>query len=194
VAVGNGGNGTGRHIGVTSGGEWAVQSAVVILAIGILAIIAYGDLRRRRIPNELSLAIAILGLTRMLLGDDAVAAGPTLAAAAAVFVAAFLLFWRGILGGGDAKLVAATAILIGYHDLFRFLFVMSLCGGPLALAILGRDNLGPWLERLSRPAGMPSAMEATGRIAAPMRSTVPYGAAIAAAGVIMLILKNSLPR
>jgi len=27
-----------------------------------------------------------------------------------------------------------------------------------------------------------------------MRSTVPYGAAIAAAGVIMLILKNSLPR
>jgi len=83
-----------------------VQSAVVILAIGILAIIAYGDLRRRRIPNELSLAIAILGLTRMLLGDDAVAAGPTLAAAAAVFVAAFLLFWRGILGGGDAKLVA----------------------------------------------------------------------------------------
>ena len=194
MAVGNGGNGTGRHIGVTSGGEWAVQSAVVILAIGILAIIAYGDLRRRRIPNELSLAIAILGLTRMLLGDDAVAAGPTLAAAAAVFVAAFLLFWRSILGGGDAKLVAATAILIGYHDLFRFLFVMSLCGGPLALAILARDKLGPWLERLSRPAGMPSATDATERITATARSTVPYGAAIAAAGVIMLILKNSLPR
>ena len=80
-----------------------MQLAVVILAIGILGIIAYGDLRRRRIPNELSLAIAILGLTRMILGDDAVAAGPTVAAAAAVFVAAVLLFWRGILGGGEGR-------------------------------------------------------------------------------------------
>jgi Flp pilus assembly protein protease CpaA len=72
--------------------------------------------------------------------------------------------------------------------LFSFLFLMSLCGGGLALAILARDKLGPRLWRLSRPAGMPSAKIP----AAP--STVPYGVAIAAAGAITLILEASLAR
>jgi prepilin peptidase CpaA len=175
------------HTSVTSAGEWTVQTAVLVLAIAILAIIAYGDMRTRRIPNALAVAIAMLGLVRIILVDDLVAAGQTLAAGTAVFAAAFLLFSRGIVGGGDAKLVAATALLIGYHDLFGFLFLMSLCGVPLALAVLARDKLGPWLRRLSHHPAMPP-VATTG---APMRSTVPYGAAIAAAGVIVLILGTS---
>ena len=168
-----------------------MQSTVVIIAIGTLAIIAYSDMRWRRIPNELSLAITILGLTRIILGHGTVAAGPTLAASAAVFSAAFLLYWRGIVGGGDAKLVAAAALLIGYTDLFGFLFLMSLCGALLALAILVRDRFGARLWRpRRRPAGMPHPRPARERLAAPVRSTVPYGAAIAAAGMIMLISKN----
>ena len=168
-----------------------MQSAVATIAIGVFAIIAYGDVRWRRIPNELSIAIAVLGLTRIILGHDAIAAGPTLAAAAAVFVVAFLLFWRGTLGGGDVKLLAATAILIGYRDLFGFLFLMSLCGGLLALAILAREKLDPRLWHVSqRPAGMSQLTQTNERPAAPVRSTVPYGAAIAGAGVITLILKN----
>ena len=168
-----------------------MQSAVVIIAIGVLAIIAYGDVCWRRIPNELSLAIAILGLTRIIFEHDAVAAGPTLAASAAVLVAAILLFWRGILGGGDAKLVAATAILIGYQDLFGFLFLMSLCGAVLALAILARDKLGARLWHLSRrPVGTPALTQAKRRLSLPVQSTVPYGAAIAAAGVTVLMFKN----
>ena len=164
-----------------------MQTIVLILAIAILTVIAYGDMRTRRIPNALAVVIATLGLVRMILMHDPVAAGQTLAAGTAVFAAAFLLFLRGIVGGGDAKLVAATALLIGYHDLLGFLFLMSLCGAPLALAILARDKLGPRLWRLSRHAVTPPVAAA----AAPMRSTVPYGAAIAAAGVIVLILRTS---
>ena len=171
-----------------------MRTAVVVVAIGILAIIAYGDVRTRRIPNVLTGVIAMLGLIRMLLVHDPVAAGHTLAASAAVITAAFLLFWRGAIGGGDAKLVAAMALLIGYQNLLSFLFLMSLCGGALAIAILARDKLRPRFWRLSRPARMPSATEATGCIAAAARSTVPYGVAIAAAGVITLILKTPLTR
>jgi len=165
----------------------AVQTIVLIFAITILAIIAYGDIRTRRIPNALALVVAMLGLVRMILVHDPVAAGQSLAAGTAVFAAAFLLFSRGIVGGGDAKLVAATALLIGHHDLFGFLFLMSLCGAPLALAILAREKLGPSQWRLSRHPATPPVATA----AAPMRSTVPYGAAIAAAGVIVLILRTS---
>jgi prepilin peptidase CpaA len=169
-----------------------VQTAVLVVGICLLAIIAYGDVRTRRIPNVLSLAIAILGLLRIILVHDPVAAGHTLTAAAAIFVAAFLLFWYGALGGGDAKLVAATALLVGYHDLFSFLFLMSVCGGVLALAMLARDRfrLRQWLP--SRRARMPPATETAGCIAAPARPTVPYGVAIAAAGVVTLILDTSL--
>jgi prepilin peptidase CpaA len=164
--------------------------------MGILVIIAYGDMRTRRIPNVLSLAIAILGLLRIILGHDPVANGQTLAAAAAIFVAAFLLFWYGAIGGGDAKLAAATALLVGYHDLFSFLLLMSVCGGALALAMLACDTLRlwlwPWLP--SQRTGTPSATESARSIAASARPTVPYGVAIAAAGVVTLILNNSLAR
>ena len=171
-----------------------MQTAVLVVAIGILSIVAYGDVRTRRIPNGLTGVIAVLGLIRMLLVHDPVEAGHILAASAAVFAAAFLLFWRGTIGGGDAKLVAAMALLIGYQDLFSFLFFMSLCGGALALVILARDKLRPRFWRLSRPSTMQYATEAVGYIAAAPRSTVPYGVAIAAAGVITLILKSPLTR
>ena len=171
-----------------------MQTTVLVFAIAILAIIAYGDMHTRRIPNALAVAIAVLGLVRMILDHDLVAAGHTLAAAAAVFAVAFLLFSRGIVGGGDAKLVAAMALLIGYQDLFGFLLLTSICGGALALAILARDKFRPRFWILSRPARKPSATQAIGCIAAPARRTVPYGVAIAAAGVIMLILETSSVR
>ena len=166
-----------------------MQTAILVVGVGILAVIAYGDVCTRRIPNALSLAIAILGLIRLVLVWDRVAAGHTIVAAAVIFASTFLLFRRGSIGGGDAKLITAMALLVGAGDLFSFLFLMSLCGGALALAILARDKLRPWFRPVSRPARMPCATEAKGSSAVAPQSTVPYGVAIAAAGVITLILK-----
>ena len=182
------------HLHMTFDWSGAVQTAILFVGMGILAVIAYGDMRTRRIPNVLSLAIAILGLLRIILVHDPVAAGHTLAAGTAIFVAAFLLFWSGAIGGGDAKLVSATALLIGYHDLSGFLFVMSVCGGVLALALLARDAFQLWLWLPSGRARMPPATETAGSIAAPARPTVPYGVAIAAAGVVTLILNAPFAR
>ncbi len=163
-----------------------MQTIVVAVAIGIFITIAYGDVRTRRIPNALAAAIAILGLARMILADDPVAAGHTLVASAAVFAVTFLLFWRGAFGGGDAKLISATIMLVGFHDMFDFFLLMSLCGGVLALAILTRDRL-----RLRRRHTSQGTTEAgcSGPATPP---TVPYGVAIAGAGVVMLILRPVL--
>ena len=168
-----------------------MQTPVMFAAIGILVIIAYGDVCTRRIPNLLTTAIAMLGLVRMIIADDPIGALHTLEASAAVFAVAFLLFWRGVLGGGDAKLVAAMVLIIGYDDLFGFLLLMSACGGALALAILARDNLAPLGSHFLRSTRMPFARRILGWGTTPVRSTVPYGVAIAAAGMVTLILQTS---
>jgi prepilin peptidase CpaA len=97
-----------------------------------------------------------------------------LGAACAVLVAAFGFFTRGWIGGGDAKLAAATALWLGFDHLLPYLVYASLFGGALTLALV-QFRLSPlpgalatqdWLERLHRKdAG------------------VPYGIALAAAAL-----------
>lgn len=170
-----------------------MQTTVVAAAIGVLVIIAYGDLRTRCIPNSLTVAIAILGLARMALTDDPTAAARTFGASAVVFGAAFLLFWRGVLGGGDAKLVTAMALVVGSQELLQFLFVMVICGGGLALAILSRDQLHHHRDRRHsqsvRQVKIRFAADSEEPTAGSARSTVPYAVAITTAGVFTLLLK-----
>jgi prepilin peptidase CpaA len=164
-----------------------MHSAFLAAAVGVLAIIAYHDVRTRHIPNALSLTIATLGLTRIALADEAVAGWYTLAAATVTFAGTFAMFRFGAIGGGDAKMIPATALLIGYRDLLDFLFLMSLCGGALALATIAMENLEWPLRGFWRPADLPTSAE-TDRVRVPPKaSTVPYGFAVAAAGVITLI-------
>jgi prepilin peptidase CpaA len=108
-----------------------------------------------------------------------------------VFVVAFLLFWRSIFGGGDAKLVAATALLVGSRDLFDFFLIMSVCGGGLGLAILARDRSYARRRHTSQVAtGLPSHW--MDPALPPARPTVPYGVAIASAAVVILVLRPVL--
>ena len=83
--------------------EQDVQTVIVVLAMGAFLGAAYVDVRRRRIPNALSYMIGSLGLLRMLLADDPMTAGWTLAAAAGVLVVGFMFFWGGTLGGGSPR-------------------------------------------------------------------------------------------
>jgi Flp pilus assembly protein protease CpaA len=78
------------------------------------------------------------------------------------------------------------ALLIGHHKLISFLFLMSAFGGVLGLAVLARDKLAPRLARL----GFALAGRVVPKVVRPVQrdSTVPYGLAIAAAGVITLII------
>jgi prepilin peptidase CpaA len=104
-----------------------------------------------------------------------------------MFATAFALYRWGLIGGGDAKMVAAAALLIGYRDLLGFLFIMSICGGALAVVTLAADKLELALRRLWRAVRMrPGTAGEPGR-PAPRQSSVPYGVAIAAAGVVTLI-------
>jgi prepilin peptidase CpaA len=164
-----------------------MHSAVLAVAVGILVFVAYQDVRTRRIPNALSFATAALGLARIALAAEVIDAGYTLAAAIIIFAITFALFQRRAIGGGDAKILPATVLLVGYRELLGFLFLMSLCGGVLALVTIATERRRLPLKRLWRPAYAPASAEID-RLGVPSKaSTVPYGFAVAAAGVITLI-------
>ena len=162
-----------------------MHTVIFFLGAGIFAFVAISDFRTRRIPNGFIVAILLLAALRMAITGTPTGALYTLLASAAVFVATFLLFWRGLLGGGDVKLLVATGFLIGYHDLFQFLFVMSICGALVALAVVAHNRLG-----VAAAAG---ALEHQEPPEPPARLTVPYGVAISLAGIVTLLAQSFPP-
>ena len=144
---------------------------------GMMAFAASSDLFTMTIANRVSLILVggfvILALlTGMSAADMLVHAG----AAAAVLVVTFMFFACGWIGGGDAKLAAATVLWLGVGHLADYAIYASLLGGALTLLMVqyrampmpaflaGRE----WAERLHRSD--------TG---------VPYGIALAAAALLV---------
>jgi prepilin peptidase CpaA len=158
-----------------------LDSVIPVFGAGLFAVAAYKDVQSRRIPNALTAGVAALGIVRLILTGDPGVALDSVAAAGAIFAAGFLLFWRGLIGGGDVKLIAAAALLVGYQALSGFLVAMSLCGLFVTLAILATARLAP------RPAAAPLAATPD---STPARPTVPYGVAIAASGILTLVLQS----
>ena len=80
-------------------------------------------------------------------------------------------------------MIGATALLVGYHELFEFLFVMSVSGALIAVAVLAQDRFAR--RRATAPASEDQQ--------APAQLTVPYGAAIAAAAIVSLLAQSVRP-
>ena len=167
-----------------------METAAISLATGALALSAYCDVRSRRIPDRLAMGVALAGFARMCIATNHAAVIADLAAGAAVFAVAFLLFWKGAFGGGDVKLVTATTVLVGYHDAFRFILLMSLFGAGLALCAVIRR----WIAQARADlAPAPASASRDGRgDGMSERQTVPYGVAIAGAGIGVLLFQHPI--
>jgi prepilin peptidase CpaA len=157
---------------------------MLMAAIGVFAGAAYSDVRARHIPNAFPLAIGALGLVRLIPIGDPHAALWNVMAAAAVFAVAFVLWRFGLLGGGDAKLLAAASLLVGWRDLFDFLLLMSLGGAGVVLAVVAASRFG----------GPSALLLASPRAVEPARPSAPYGIAIAAAAAWVLIRQYYLTK
>jgi prepilin peptidase CpaA len=143
----------------------------------LMAFAASSDLLTMTISNRLSLALAggFLLLT-LITGIGLHAFGMHIAAAAVVLVVAFVFFSQGWIGGGDAKLVAATALWFGFDYLVDYLIYASLFGGALTLAIIQFRKL-PLPAALARQGWILRLHETGGG--------VPYGIALAAAALMV---------
>lgn len=92
----------------------------------------------------------------------------------AILAITFVMFSLGWIGGGDAKLAAATALWMGWSLVLDFGVTAAIFGGLLTLAIL-----------FARSMPLPAILERRAWIARLHRQNagVPYGIALAAAGI-----------
>lgn len=131
--------------------------ALTVCAVALFLVAAATDALERRIPNAVSLGLALAGIGRIAV--DAAAGGTLgsvaadLAAASGVFALGAAGFRFGLLGGGDVKLLAAGALWLGAADLPPYLTTTALAGGILALAFVVSRHFG-WLREPTLPYGM----------------------------------------
>lgn len=141
-----------------------------------MALAASSDLLTMRISNKLVLALAATFCVVAIAIDMPLQQfAMHVTCALVVLAVAFALFALRWIGGGDAKLAAATTLWLGFGLTLPYLVYAAMAGGILTLAILAlrRMPLTPflaryrWLERLHD-----------------RKSGVPYGVALAIAGLM----------
>jgi prepilin peptidase CpaA len=152
---------------------------------GVMAFAAFSDLFTMTISNRLSLALAGgFAVLTVVSGMSLPAVGMHLGAAALVLVVSFVLFTQGWIGGGDAKLAAATALWFGFDHLLDYLIYASLFGGVLTIALL-QFRRWPLPDVLARQGWIERLHERSGG--------VPYGIALAAAALVIYPHTNWMP-
>ena len=149
----------------------------LLLFPALMAFAASSDLLTMTISNRLSLALAGgFFLLTIITGMSLTAIGMHLAAAALVLTISFGFFSMGWIGGGDAKLAAATALWFGFDYLLDYLVYASLFGGVLTLILIQFRRL-PLPAPLARQIWILRLHETGGG--------VPYGIALAAAALVV---------
>lgn len=141
-----------------------------VIALGLMVILsllmiaaAISDIRSRTISNGLNAAMALLAIPFWIASGLALwpDAPIQFGAAFAVFLVFAGLFAIGAMGGGDVKMIGAVMLWVPLPLFLPMLTVMAIGGGILSAVMLVHMKL--------RPSAKPVE--------------VPYGVAIAAAGL-----------
>ncbi len=160
-------------------------SNLLIVASGLVLVIsAYCDIRFRILPDTASIILVVLAVVRWAWPADWVDLGWSFAYAFGLFILSAAAFARGWLGGGDVKLASATSFFLGANSFASFIVVMSLAGGGISLIVLTRILVTKIIRMWRRQS------DETGVVA--IEHTVPYGAAIALAGLYILYIQFRL--
>ena len=153
------------------------DAILMLLFPALMAFAASSDFFTMTISNRVSIAL-VAGFFALALysGMNLQAVMWHVGAALAVLSVTFVFFARGWIGGGDAKLAAATALWLGFDHLMAYLLYASIFGGVLTLALLRFRQIPlpaalgeqDWVKRLHKSDG-----------------GVPYGIALAAAALLI---------
>lgn len=141
---------------------------ITLLAVLVALLVSAGveDARNREIANWKNAVIALLA--PLWWYANGLPLWPAMAIQLGVGAAAFAIFcvafYFGQMGGGDVKLIGALALWLPLQPLLSMLILMSLIGGGLTLVMLIEHRL-----RKNQP-----------------NLEIPYGVAIAMAGLIAL--------
>lgn len=142
-----------------------IDYSLLLMFPAAMAFAAAMDMLTMTIPNRVSLLLvgaffaaayfAELPMQQLLMH---------LGTGVLVLVICFALFAFGVFGGGDAKLLAASSLWIGFDHLLDYALGISFAGAGLAIVFIaarsyfpeGSVNAPRWVLRLqARESGMP---------------------------------------
>lgn len=143
----------------------------------LLIYAAASDVARLTIANWISIALAALFIpAALVLGVPLAEIGMHLLFGAAVLAVGFFLFQANIIGGGDAKLLAAASVWTGFPAFLPLMFWTALSGGIMALVLIAARRFVKQVE--TNPPFVNKLLEHKGGI--------PYGVAIMTGGLMAL--------
>ena len=166
--------------------SWIVP-IVSFFEILLLLYVATIDIATRLIRNEICLALALLGIVGQLASPMLLA--QSLIVAAILLMLLFVIYQRGMIGGGDVKLLVALAIGLPLSGVIELLAATALAGGVLAVVHL-------MMRRLPYPRLAPAGSSLVRRVYAVERwrhlrhAPLPYGVAIACGGIWTILSKG----
>lgn len=152
------------------------QALIFVVFPFCLALAALSDLFTMTIPNRVSaILLGAFVLAAPLSGFDLTQIAMHIGAGLLVFSIGFVLFALNVMGGGDVKVLSASAVWFGFNSsLFEYVTYVSFFGGLLTLAIL--------LLRAKSELVYASGLPVPGHLLAGRK--VPYGIAIGAAAFV----------
>lgn len=151
--------------------------ATLVLFPALMVFAAFSDLFTMTISNRVSIALVVFFFVMAVaVGVPPKEIGLHAACGALILAVGFFFFTRNWIGGGDAKLASATALWLGFDHIADYGVYAALFGGALTVFILvvRRWPLPGFLLRQRWIARLHDR-----------NSGVPYGIALAVAGLIL---------
>ena len=139
----------------------------------LLLVAAAQDAWRLRISDWVSGAIAIGAFVALALDGPVAGLWQNFLLFAAVLAVGTFMFGRGWMGGGDIKLLAASALWFDLSNGWKLLVAIAIAGGIEALLIIILRRL-PWSDKARNKA-----------LLLQRRGPIPYGIAIALGVALM---------
>ncbi len=139
----------------------------------LLLAAALQDAWQLRISDWISGAIVIGAIAAAVLDGPTIALWQNIALFAAMLAVGTFMFGRGWMGGGDIKLLAASALWFDLSSGWKLLVAIAIAGGLEALIVIGLRRM-PWPDSLRQRT-----------LLLQRRGGIPYGVAIALGVAIM---------
>lgn len=141
-----------------------------------MVIAGFADVATLRIPNRL-LAVATIGFFpfALMTGMPGWMLALHLLSASVLLAIGYGLFMCGVLGGGDAKMMAVAGLWLGYPCSILFVVFSVLAGGLLA----GAAGLWCWINLEGRLRS-----DRMNRVFSSFVPNLPYGFALAAGAIL----------
>jgi len=146
---------------------------LIAFLLTLMLLAAIEDGWRMTISNLISGAIALGAFAALLIDGPIFGFWQNLVLFGAVLVIGTVLFARGWMGGGDIKLLAASALWFDLANGWKLLVAIAIAGGLEALIVVGLRRL-PWPEAIRKQV-----------LLLQKREGIPYGIAIALGVALM---------